>query len=58
MPLPSYRELQRDGPPHDPVFTVEVAVAGEPPASGSGRSKRLAEQAAAARLLAALKGGA
>ena len=35
-----------------PTFTVEVALEGRAPASGSGRSKREAEQAAAAAMLA------
>ena len=50
-PLPLYTETGRDGPDHDPFFTVEVAVTGLEPASGNGGSKRLAEQAAAAKLL-------
>lgn len=54
LPLPVYRETRREGPPHDPVFTVEVFVEGRNPAEGVGRSKRLAEQAAAERLLADL----
>jgi ribonuclease-3 len=57
LALPEYREVRREGPPHEPVFTVEVSVIGQPPARGEGRSKRLAEQAAAARLLAELDGG-
>jgi len=51
LPLPDYREVRRAGPAHEPVFTVEVSVVGETPARGEGRSKRLAEQAAAGRLL-------
>ncbi len=54
LALPEYREVRREGPPHEPVFTVEVSVSGQPPAEGEGRSKRLAEQAAAAQLLAEL----
>ncbi len=54
LPLPTYREACREGPAHEPVFTVEVTVAGYPPAEGEGRSKRLAEQAAASRLLDSL----
>ncbi len=50
-PLPLYTETRRDGPDHNPFFTVEVAVNGLEPASGKGGSKRLAEQAAAAKLL-------
>lgn len=55
LPLPVYRIRSSEGPPHDPVFEVEVAVEGRPPAVGSGRSRRAAEQAAAAALLAAVR---
>ena len=54
--LPKYREVGRKGPAHEPYFTLEVEVGGQQPARGEGRSKRLAEQAAAARLLARLQG--
>ena len=54
--LPKYREVGREGPAHEPRFTLEVEVGKEPPARGRGRSKRLAEQAAAACLLARLRG--
>ena len=56
LPLPSYSEIDRQGPPHDPVFTISVQVEGQPPRSGKGRSKRIAEQDAAAQLLAVVKG--
>jgi len=49
--LPAYDVLGREGPDHDPVFTVEVSVAGLDPARGEGASKRSAEQAAAEALL-------
>lgn len=52
-PLPVYSLARRDGPPHDPVFTVQVR-AGEAEASGTGGSKRAAERRAAAALLEAL----
>ena len=55
LALPVYREVEREGPDHDPTFTVEVGVQGQAPTRGSGRSKRLAEQAAAARLLEGLE---
>ena len=58
LPLPIYRETGRDGPPHEPLFTVEVRVEGFESASAQGRSKRGAEQAAAERLLARLGGEA
>ena len=52
MPAPSYREVERSGPDHDPQFRVVVDLAGREPAEGIGRSKRVAEQAAAAAMLA------
>jgi ribonuclease-3 len=48
---PSYAIEKREGPDHDPVFTVSVHVNGYTPAEGSGRSKREAEQAAATAIL-------
>ncbi len=51
MPAPSYREVERSGPDHDPEFRVAVEVADREPAEGRGRSKRAAEQAAAAAML-------
>ncbi|MEE8189293.1 MAG: ribonuclease III [Kiloniellales bacterium] len=58
LPLPKYREVARSGPDHEPLFTIEVRVEGQPPARGEGRSKRLAEQGAAERLLDSLTGAA
>ncbi len=55
LPLPAYRIRSSEGPPHDPVFEGEVAVEGRPPAVGSGRSRRAADQAAAAALLDAVR---
>lgn len=51
LALPAYRETRREGPAHEPLFSVEVRVAGLPAESGVGRSKRLAEQEAASQLL-------
>ena len=48
---PKYREKEKAGPDHDPVFTVEVKVKGKLAAQGTGRSKRSAEQAAAREIL-------
>ncbi|MCM2291984.1 ribonuclease III [Allorhizobium sp. BGMRC 0089] len=48
---PVYRVVDRSGPDHDPRFTVMVDIAGLPTETGTERSKRAAEQAAAARLL-------
>lgn len=52
LPTPSYREVERTGPHHDPEFRVSVMLPDREPAEGRGRSKRAAEQAAAAALLA------
>ena len=52
MPTPVYREIARSGPHHDPEFRVAVQLPQLAPAEGSGRSKRAAEQAAAAALMA------
>ena len=57
-PLPAYRLVKEEGPPHQPVFTVSVSVEGEAPAEASGASKRLAETAAAQNLLDILRRGA
>jgi ribonuclease III len=51
LPTPSYREIGRTGPHHDPEFRVAVLLPELLPAEGLGRSKRAAEQAAAAALL-------
>jgi ribonuclease-3 len=48
---PVYRLLARAGPDHAPSFTVEVEVAGAPPAQASAGSRQAAEKAAAGLLL-------
>jgi ribonuclease-3 len=55
-PLPVYRTIGQEGPPHDPMFLVSVEVEGLEPDSGRGSSKRTAEQAAATLALERLKG--
>ncbi|MCY1127606.1 ribonuclease III [Frigidibacter sp. RF13] len=51
LPPPSYTEISRDGPDHQPLFTVEVKLAtGEAERAQAG-AKRQAEQAAARALL-------
>ena len=52
LPTPAYREVARSGPDHDPEFRVAVQLPPLAPAEGSGRSKRAAEQAAAAAMMA------
>jgi ribonuclease-3 len=52
LPTPAYQELARTGPHHDPKFRVAVSLPERPVAEGTGGSKRAAEQAAAAAMLA------
>jgi ribonuclease-3 len=49
--LPRYVLVSNSGPDHAPEFVYEVQVTGCEPARGAGRSRRAAEQAAAAALL-------
>jgi len=52
---PPQYHLESEGPDHAKVFTATVLVDGEPHGSGSGRSKKEAEQEAAAQAWAALR---
>jgi ribonuclease-3 len=52
--LPDYVLVDTTGPDHDKRFVVECQVRGEAVARGEGRSKKIAEQAAASQALAAL----
>jgi ribonuclease-3 len=54
MSAPIYVVSDSGGSPHDPWFVVDVVVAGDTLAQGRGRSKRLAERAAAAAALAGM----
>jgi ribonuclease-3 len=49
--VPSYVIAAKSGPDHEPRFDVEVRVASLAPARGEGKTRREAEQAAAAMLL-------
>ncbi len=53
----SYHELEESGPDHDKRFTYEVLLNGRQLATGDGKSKKAAEQAAAAAALEQLKNG-
>jgi ribonuclease-3 len=46
-PLPEYRIMSREGPPHSPSFEVELYVSGVLLSSGRGRSIKEAEVQAA-----------
>ena len=51
IPLPVYREINREGPSHEPIFTMEVCVGDFAPVQAQGSSKRIAEQRVAEILL-------
>ncbi|MSO97337.1 MAG: ribonuclease III [Rhodospirillaceae bacterium] len=57
LSLPLYTVQSQEGPDHAPHFVVTVTVDGHGSAKGHGRSKRIAEQAAATALLQSLKAG-
>jgi len=48
---PSYKVIAEVGPDHDKIFTVVVVIGQQEYESGSGKSKQLAEQEAAAKTL-------
>ena len=52
LKAPTYRLVARSGPDHSPRFVIAVDIEGHEAAEGQGRSKRLAEQAAAAAFMA------
>jgi len=52
LPTPVYMEVARSGPHHNPEFRIAVELPDIAAAEGTGRSKRAAEQAAAAAMLA------
>ena len=56
-PTPEYRLVHREGPDHNPVFTVEAAVDDEVIGTGRGGRKSEAERAAAAAALKSLQRG-
>jgi ribonuclease-3 len=47
LAAPTYRVKEMRGPQHDPMFEVEVLIGSEVLGAGEGRSKRVAERAAA-----------
>ena len=51
----TYNLVEVEGPAHDRLFTCEALVGGVPLGTGTGRSKKEAQQAAAAEALAALE---
>ena len=55
--LPVYRRLAKSGPDHAPEMTYEVSVANAGSKSATGSNRKIAEQKAAAALLARLQAG-
>lgn len=53
--IPQYSVVMVEGPAHDPTFEVTVSIGNQEVASGSGHSKKSAEQAAAREALNKLK---
>ena len=57
MELPVYRLITKVGPDHAPEMTYEVEIEGHAPQSATANSRKVAEQSAAAALLANLEIG-
>jgi len=55
LPTPSYTDISRTGPDHQPVFIVEAALDNGYAACGEAASKKAAQVQAATALLAKLK---
>lgn len=55
--LPKYRVVSESGPDHQKVFKVELLIDGQLHGSGSGKSKKEAEQRAAKEALAKMSAG-
>lgn len=53
-PLPEYRLLEETGPPHDRLFRFQIIVDDKVVGTGQGKSKKIAQQAAAAEALGTL----
>ena len=57
MTPPEYQLIDESGPPHDRQFNFLVSIDGEVAGEGTGRSKKIAQQAAASRALNRLLSG-
>jgi ribonuclease-3 len=53
--VPEYRLIEETGPPHDRMFCFNVVIDGQPVSEGKGKSKKIAQQAAAAEALAKIR---
>lgn len=56
LDIPTYRVIDEKGPGHDKTFEVKVTVDGKDRGSGTGKSKKEAEQRAARQALRVLEG--
>ncbi len=54
-PLPEYKLVEESGPPHDRNFQFQVLLDGRAVGEGQGKSKKNAQQAAAAQALGNIK---
>ena len=52
---PTYRQISRTGPDHDPDFCVEAVLGSGLKATGNGSTKRMAETKAAEKILEKIK---
>ena len=52
---PVYEEISRSGSEHEPIFTMCVKIGNLHPQTGQGHNKKLAEQAAATKMIALLE---
>jgi len=55
LPIPVYKVIKEEGPEHDKRFTIDVYLNNEKFGRGYGKTKKAAEQLAAAEALNALK---
>ena len=53
--LPAYRQLAKSGPDHAPQMTYEVKIEGSDAVVATAGTRKIAEQTAAASLLALLQ---
>ena len=53
--LPIYKSFNPTGPNHNPIFKVQVSISNSTKYFGQGKSKKLAEQNAASKLVKSLK---
>lgn len=58
LPQPEYQLVEESGPPHDRHFVFQIMVGDTLAGAGRGKSKKIAQQAAAAEALAKLQSSA